>query len=119
MAAAPDADTASRANFSPIPVERLACRFRIMSKDLSDWTKQPDPWRDALIDGGIVSIGMIPIVGPLAAGAVQATLTHKQNIWITEGFSRTAARVRALEDRPTPEQMLASDEFTAACAATV
>lgn len=90
-----------------------------MSNDLSDWTERPNPWRDALVNGAIISIGMLPIVGPLAAGAAQATLTHKQTVWITEGFSRTAARLRALEDRPTPEQMLASDEFTAACAAAV
>lgn len=100
-----------------------------MSDDLSDWTEPPDPVKDgfaAALSGGAgaaaVASGLasaVPVAGPLISKAIDGTLAYRHNKWLREGFDRVASRLRKLEEAggPTIVEMLASDEFVAACAA--
>lgn len=91
-----------------------------MSNDLSDWTEPPDAVKGSLTAAGLGAIGAIPVAGAPLTAAIDAAVSHRHEKWLREGFSRVAARLRALEEAgtgPSVQDVLDSDEFIAACAA--
>lgn len=85
-----------------------------IENDLSDATIPPDRYGTALTTMGMAAVGLIPVVGGAVQTLVQGTLGQRQAEREANFAQRVARRLQALEDVPSPEDVLDSDEFVAA-----
>lgn len=85
-----------------------------IENDLSDATAAPSRYGAALTTAAMVAVGLVPGVGGAVQTIAQGTLAQRQAERDADMALRVARRLQALEDRPAPEEVLASDEFIAA-----
>lgn len=85
-----------------------------IENDLSDATAAPNRYGAALTTAAMVAVGLVPGVGGAVQTIAQGTLAQRQAEREADMALRVARRLQALEAQPSPEEVLASDEFVAA-----
>jgi hypothetical protein len=85
-----------------------------IENDLSDATASPNRYSAALTTMGMAALGLVPVVGGAVQTIAQGTLGQRQAEREAEFAQRVARRLQALENGPSPKQVLDSDEFIAA-----
>ena len=85
-----------------------------IENDLSNATVAPSRYGTALTTAAMAAVGMMPGVGGAIQTIAQGTLAQRQAERDADFAMRVARRLQALENRPTTDEVLDSDEFIAA-----